>query len=420
MNIPRFSAVAPILFASAMLNSCGVIGLRSHVESLEQRGAVTLHVSPPPKGSAATYALVWRTENGELKDSAGFQEIRADGIASFNLRLDSIYSIGVFTDENSNRAYDSGEPFAMQTDVKPTSLSDPNAATRFWKLTLSRTHSFAAGTVIKVPKENKELGGRTNLALGDVVSLDEKRFSDDAGGGGLWRPLDFLGGNHPGIYFTEPYDRNRIPVLLVYGIGGSPRDWSYFISHLDRKRYQFWFVHYPSGMRINRAGGAIATGLRVLKERYGFSECDVVAHSMGGLVARAAITQAVAAEGVNFIPRFVSISSPWGGHKAAGHGIRHLDKPVPAWLDVNSESDFLLNQYATPLPRGTTHDIIYGSIEGTTFMMKEKNDGEVTVASETDPRIVRNARSVKHFPLGHVEILSKPETVACVNDLLAR
>lgn len=40
------------------------------------------------------------------------------------------------------------------------------------------------------------------------------------------------------------------------------------------------FYHYPSGMRLNRSAGAVATGLRLLKERYGFQQCDVVAHSM--------------------------------------------------------------------------------------------------------------------------------------------
>ncbi|MEO8616789.1 MAG: alpha/beta fold hydrolase [Luteolibacter sp.] len=420
MNTPRSITLGSILFATSMLNSCSIIGLRQHVETLEQRGGVTFQVTPPPKGKVPTYALAWRMENGQRKDSAGFQQIRADGIASFNLRLDSIYQIGAFTDENGNRAYDAGEPLAVQPDVKPVSLSDPNALPKIWKLTLTRDHGIAAGTVIELPKENMELGGKINFSLGDVVSLDENRFAEDAGSGGLWRPLDFLSGNSLGIYFTEPYDAKRIPVVLVYGIGGSPQDWRYFIGHLDRKRYQLWFYHYPSGMRLNRAAGALASGLQVLKHRHGFSKCNVVAHSMGGLVARAAINQAVAAEGVNFIPEFVSISTPWGGHKGAESGVRHLKKPVPSWIDVNPGSDFLLKLYATPLPRGTRHDMIYGSIEDGPFWIKEENDGVVTVGSEMDSRIVRSSASTKFYTREHVEILNQPETVAYVNGLLSR
>src|SRR5262249_4491088 len=163
-------------------------------------------------------------------------------------------------------------------------------------------------TVIAVPKENKELGGELRVALGDVVSLDERRFAADAGGGGLWRPLTFLSNNTMGIYFTEPYDPKRIPVLFVYGIGGSPQDMRYLMEHFDKKRYQCWFLHYPSGMRLGRVARMAATGLNILRRREGFTQCYVVAHSMGGLVAYAAIDDSAKTAGRNLIPKFVTIS----------------------------------------------------------------------------------------------------------------
>jgi pimeloyl-ACP methyl ester carboxylesterase len=359
-------------------------------------------------------------ENGARKDSAGFQQVRADGIASFNLDMNSVYRVGAFTDENRNRAYDADEPADYIKDVKPLALADPSVKPKLLSLTLHRDHGFAPGTVIHVPKENKSLGGKTHIALGDVASLDEKRFAPEAGGSGLWRPLDFLTGNASGIYFTEPYDASRIPVVFVYGIGGSPQDWRYFMDHFDRKKYQLWFFHYPSGMRLDRVSGALALGLRTLKERHGFSKCYVVAHSMGGLVSRAAICKAVDDERTNFIPKFVSISTPWGGHKAAESGIRYLKKPVPSWLDVAPGSDFLVKLYATPLPRGTTHDLVYGSIEDSSFWMKEKNDGVVTVESETDLRVMPATTSSKHLTREHVEILNQPETLSWVESALAR
>lgn len=386
---------------------------------MEERGGITVQITPSPKGDAPTYALAWRMENGTRKDSAGFQKVREDGLASFNLRMDNTYRVGAFTDENGNGAYDSGEPLDFVKEVRPLSLSDPTVKAKIWKLKLRRDHDLPAGTTIQVPRENKELGGRTNLALGDVVSLDEKRFAEDAGGSGLWRPLGFLSGNTLGIYFTEPYDAKRIPVVFVYGIGGSPQDWRYFLDHFDRSKHQLWFFHYPSGARLDRVSGVLATSLRTLKQRHGFSRCHVVAHSMGGLVSRAAITQAVEDEGVNFIPRFVSISTPWGGHKAAESGIRHLKKPVPSWIDVAPGSDFLKRLYATPLPKGTRHDLIYGSIEDGPFWMKERNDGVVTVESETDLRIKKSTSSIKHLFHEHVAMLNQPETLARVEALLA-
>ena len=249
-------------------------------------------------------------------------------------------------------------------------------------------------------KRMKLLGGKLNIDLGDVVSLDEKRFAEKEGSGGLWRPLDFLSGNSLGIYFMEPYDPNRIPVLFVYGIGGSPQDMRYLMEHFDKSRYQCWFFNYPSGMRLKRVATAMATGLNALRQRHHFEKCYVVAHSMGGLVARAAIDAEAKAAGTNFILRFVTISTPWGGHQAAESGIRHLKKPVPSWLDVAPNSDFLLAIYAAPLPAGTHYYLIYGSKEGGPFWLKDDNDGVVTVASETDPRIKKEASSITHFRMG--------------------
>jgi pimeloyl-ACP methyl ester carboxylesterase len=417
-SIPLLAFVVGPL--AALLSSCGIIGLGKHVEELESRGGITFEVVPPPNRGAPTYALAWRMEDGIRKDSAGFHELSRTGIASFNLKMGETYRVGAFTDENRNRAYDAGEPVGVLKDINPISLSDPNSKSKIWKVALERDHPFPAGTVIQVPTENKTLGGRTNIVLGDVASLDDKHFAPDAGGSGLWRPLDFLGGNTTGIFFTEPYDARRIPVVFVYGIGGSPQDWRYFMEHFDRTRYQLWFFHYPSGMRLDRVSGVLALGLRTLKQRHGFPKCYVVAHSMGGLVSRSAICDAVAAEGVNFVPKFVSISTPWGGHKAAASGIRYLKKPVPSWLDVNPGSEFLQKLYATPLPKGTTHDLVYGSIEDGPFWMTEKNDGVVTVESETDLRIKSATSSFKHLTREHVDILNQPETLQWVQQLLAQ
>lgn len=416
----RYAALlaTSVLNLMGSLSSCSLIGLKKEVTELEQHGAVTLSVNPPPDGKTPTYALAWRGQNGSPRDCTGFQEVRSDGIAAFTLRLGESYRVGAFTDENRNGALDAGEPFGMVRDVRPVPLATPSAEPRLLSVTLTRDQGLAAGTVIQVPKENRNLGGKLNVALGDVVSLDEPQFTEKVGSAGLWRPLDFLTSDTIGIYFTEPYDPKRIPLVLVYGIGGSPQDWRYLIENFDRTRHQLWFFHYPSGMRLDRVSLALAGGLRVLRQRYGFEQMHLVAHSMGGLVARTALNEAVAREGENFIPRFVSISTPWGGHKAAESGIRHLKKPVPSWLDVAPNSPFLTQLYATPLPQGSRHHLIYGSIEKGPFWLKEPNDGVVTIASETDLRVERSTTSVRHLLHEHVEILNQPETLKLIHSYL--
>jgi pimeloyl-ACP methyl ester carboxylesterase len=400
-----------LLAGPLLFSACTIVGLKQHLENMEAFGVVTVRVSPPPDGSKPTYALAWIEKQSQLR-SAGLQRIGADGVASFILRIDRTYYIGAFTDLNGNQSYDVGEPGDYIPGVTPVSLGESADKVKVLELTLHSGHNLPPGTTIAIPEEDKELGRQLDLALGEIASFDDPQFTTDAGGSGLWRPLDFLSHNQPGIYFMEPYDPNRIPVLLVYGIGGTPQDMRYLAEHFDRKRYQVWLFHYPSGMRLDRVSRSMATGLLILKERYGFLRCDVVAHSMGGLVARSAINQAVQIAGVNYIPRFVSISTPWGGHSAASAGIRRLRKPVPSWIDVAPESDFLKKIYATPLAPGTLHLLIYGSKEGGPFWLKGANDGVVTVESETDPRIKKNAAKVVYLPFGHVDILEQEKTLA--------
>lgn len=403
---------------AALLSSCSLLGLRGQVEKLESRGSVVIRVTPPPRGPAPSYALAWTLEAGGRRESAGFQPLRSDGIAAFALALDRTYRVGAFTDENQNGKFDAGEPAACQTDVRPFPLSATGRRPQPLELALVRNLGLPPGTAWEIPSENKALGDKLNVGVGDVVSLDEPRFQPDAGSGGLWRPLEFLTGNAVGVYFTEPYDPRRTPVVLVYGIGGSPQDWRHFIGHFDRRAYQLWFYHYPSGMRLDRASTTLANSLRALRQRHNFGTCHVVAHSMGGLVARTAITKAVAAEGTNFIPKFVSISTPWGGHQAAESGIRHLRKPVPSWLDVVPGSAYLAAIYTTPLPAGTEHHLIYSSIERGPIWLKGANDGVVTVASETDPRIKQATTSFRHLYREHVEILNQDETLRLVEKML--
>src|SRR4029079_17883081 len=110
--------------------------------------------------------------------------------------------------------------------------------------------------------------------------------------------------------------------------------------------------------------------------------------------------------------------TPWGGHKAAESGLRHLKKPVPSWLDVAPDSDFLTKLYSVSLPKGTKHYLIYGAKPGGPFWMKDENDGVVTVESQTDSRVARSASSVTKYTYDHEEILNQKDVLARVQKYL--
>ena len=55
-----------------------------------------------------------------------------------------------------------------------------------------------------------------------------------------------------GLYMVEPYDPNKIPVLMVHGLWSNPVTWMEMFNDLRsfpeiRDQYQFWFYMYPTG-----------------------------------------------------------------------------------------------------------------------------------------------------------------------------
>jgi len=92
-----------------------------------------------------------------------------------------------------------------------------------------------------------------------------------------------LGGN---IYFLEPYDPAKTPILFVHGAAGSPQNWTYFFQHIDRTRYQPWIFYYPSGSSVDSMSYLLFWKLSNLQRRYHFNKIYFTAHSMGGLVVR--------------------------------------------------------------------------------------------------------------------------------------
>ena len=100
-----------------------------------------------------------------------------------------------------------------------------------------------------------------------------------------------------GLYMIQPFDPDRIPVLMVHGIWSSPLTWMEMFNDLQsnpvlRDKYQFWFYMYPTGEPLAFTTAKLRERLKTLR-----SECDrlgqnrqlndmvVVGHSMGGLMA---------------------------------------------------------------------------------------------------------------------------------------
>ena len=221
---------------------------------------------------------------------------------------------------------------------------------------------------VEIPPRLPEAGSRgvkglPDIQVGTIVSLDDPRFSAENGRFGMWEPVEFMFTVGAGIYFLEECDASRTPILFVHGIGGYPTEFKYLVGKLDRRRFQPWFAYYPSGLDLDRVADGFARWMQVLQVRCGFRRLVVVAHSMGGLVARAFIERVAgdhAAPTINGIDTFVSISTPWGGHTAAALGVEHAPEVVPAWRDLVPGCPFLESLMGHPLPPGVRYYLFFG------------------------------------------------------------
>ena len=101
-----------------------------------------------------------------------------------------------------------------------------------------------------------------------------------------------------GVYMLEPYDPNRIPVVMVHGLWSSPLTWMPMFNELRsfqelRRNYQFWFYQYPTGQPFWISATQMRSDLFELRRTLDpellhpvLDQMVLVGHSMGGLVSR--------------------------------------------------------------------------------------------------------------------------------------
>src|SRR5213595_2879380 len=105
-----------------------------------------------------------------------------------------------------------------------------------------------------------------------------------------------------GLYFLQPYDPDRIPVVFVHGLISTPFDWVQTINGLQadpeiRKRYQFWVFAYPTGNPVLYSALRLREELAKVDKLYPNHKGYVlVGHSMGGLLSQAQVTTVTRAD----------------------------------------------------------------------------------------------------------------------------
>lgn len=252
---------------------------------------------------------------------------------------------------------------------------------------------------------------------GSIATLEDERFSPEVAEDGLWRPIGMLTSGVTGLYFLEPYDPGRIPVVFVHGIGGTPRNFGSIIEALDTVRFQPWFMYYPSGFKLSSLSRTLHQIIETLRIRHGFRHVHIIAHSMGGLVSREYVNLCIASDGCEYVRTFISIASPFGGIIFAEWGIEYSPIVVPVWNDLTPKSDFLADLFKSDLPDSLQHYLLF-AYRNTSLILTTSSDGVIDLSSQLRVEAQNQAIMLRGFDQSHVGVLDDPELHSTINKIL--
>lgn len=111
----------------------------------------------------------------------------------------------------------------------------------------------------------------------------------------LLRPDRFAG--QPRIVFLQPYEPDKIPVVLVHGLLSTPSMWEPLVRGLladerVRTSFQLWFFYYPTGQPVPLSALQLREALdEVAREHGAHKRMVLIGHSMGGILCRAQVSR---------------------------------------------------------------------------------------------------------------------------------
>jgi len=303
------------------------------------------------------------------------------------------YRVVAIEDSNGNLQYDEGERVGSYNNFEAVELR-PSEQRAQANVNISNRR------LRNVPEFERTELTRFASMNGDVLDLADPRFGPDNGRRGMFQPMAFLDDPGGGIFFLEPYDANKVPVLFVHGIAGYPQEFTRLIGGLDRERFQPWLLHYPSGFDLNMVAWGLNRALGELQHETGFERMCLVAHSMGGVLGRLYIKRN-AERTARRVHTFVTIVSPLGGMESAGMGVQASPVVVPSWRNLDPTGHTIPALYEEPLPEGIQYHLFFAHQDGRT-------DTVVGLHSQLRAEAMAEATELHGFSGTHTGVLRDP------------
>ncbi len=401
--MPFLMVLCCLLFA---MPGCSLKEIHEQTKIVENVGFIKGNIKLTSDQKGAVIVLCFRDEKGiPVLENRVIASEKGDFLFSV---IPGAHYIVAFIDVNKDRRYQPGEHgnyhgIPSKIDVAP-------------KQTVTLETITIAG---EVPKPETEIKPIAKILaawknIGKVVALDDPRFSRDNYAMGLWRPVDFLDQAEGGLFFLQGYQQGKVPVLLVHGFNGGPTDWEKVIESLDKQLFQPWVFYYPSGLRLDMISDYLVEAVSRLQHKYGFTEFNVIAHSMGGLVTRSFVKKYVehAPENSKRLRLVMTVNSPMAGMSAAAAGVKHSPIVIPSWRDVEPGSAFLQGIHAWNWPQEIPYHLVISYANG------ENGDGVVPLQSQVPLKLQSESIRMYAFNNDHVGTLNDNNFLGLLNRIL--
>jgi pimeloyl-ACP methyl ester carboxylesterase len=374
--------ILPGIVLATALAGCGMFAVKEQQAKLDATCRIGGRVDAERKADAPIVVVLAR-QLGEKWQLADHFVLEGPGQWVF-AASPGAYGIAAFQDLNRDLKLQPAEPFLAAKDNLLTCKSGERRTDLALRIPAQgrsgRDETLdVAALQARTFSEQLDITLAQVTAIGEISNLSDPRFDQAIAEDGLWRPYDFLFKGQPGVYFLGAYDSGKIPVLFVHGINGTPQNFRALIDRLDRGRFQPWVYYYPSGAPLAAVADHLTQTMRKLQVQYGFTRFAVVAHSMGGLVSRGFLVR-YRADGRAAVPLFVSIATPWDGHKAAELGVKTAPAVVRVWIDMSPGSEYLKSIYEKD--PGVPHYLLFTFRNDGVVSLGEASDGTVSVASQ--------------------------------------
>ena len=398
------------LVAALFLNGCSLFTVKQNNKLDIQASLLGGFVHANPQKQGPIFVTAYRIHSGNIQVAS---HVRLSQSSTFYMPVPSgMYYLAAFQDENENGTYDPHEDCAQYGG--PDLI---NAARQYFVTDLNM--ELGTGKTKNHPHLDKIRINKNEIVdqtvAGKVIRQSVLFDMRTHVGFGYLNPYYFLKRMGANIWFVEPYNPGKIPILFIHGSGGSPANWQYFVENLNHSAYQPWFFYYPSGLSLEYSAKILALKIQELKTKYKFNQIAVVAHSMGALVTRSLLIHPQ--KSFPYIKLFVSLSAPWGGVESAKVGAQRSPLKVASWRDIATDSYFITSLYEHSLPETVRHYLLFG-YRSNGIPVYQDNDGVVTLKSMLDSRAQQEATRVYGFDENHQSILKSPDTIAFFGNIV--